>query len=391
MFDVDVAGSSFALRERLFRGETVGDGVIAEIGEYIARHRLYQGGSPARAIRYALPQPRLLIYPSPANPKAAALAQSFAKYGCEEDPNCVLAIGGDGTMLRAIHEHWRLRVPFLGINAGHLGFLLNNADEILDGAFPPPELIMHPMPLLYVEMELADGTWRTGLTFNDAWVERLTGQTAWLEVSVDGEVRLPKLQCDGLLVSTAAGSTAYAISMGATPLLADTPAWLLVGSNVMQPVKWKSAMLSLDSQVEVRCLDPIKRPLNGFIYGMAVGNVVAHESAGQPHRGRRGRVLPVARHHSENSTNPVGRLKAAATIVSPVSEPQSGAVTPDRASPAGTPGPWARRFYRNRAVGAGTALGLLKFARSPVRTITAYTTRAGPPGRRHAGRKESAG
>ena len=72
-------------------------------------------------------------------------------------------------------------------------------------------------------------------------MERATGQTAWLQVKVGHQVRLPKLVCDGLLLATPAGSTAYARSMGATPLLAETPAWLLVGSNVMQPANWKSA------------------------------------------------------------------------------------------------------------------------------------------------------
>jgi NAD kinase len=74
---------------------------------------------------------------------------------------------------------------------------------------------------------------------------------------------------------TAAGSTAYALSMGATPLLAETPAWLVVGNNVMQPRGWKSALLSLDDEVEVVVLDPNKRPVHGFLYGTPVGEVRA--------------------------------------------------------------------------------------------------------------------
>src|SRR5581483_1121947 len=96
-------------------------------------------------------------------------------------------------------------------------------------------------------MQDRSGVWTTVLTFNDAWLERSTGQSAWLQVSISDKLRLPKLVCDGLLVSTPAGSTAYARSMGATPLLADTPAWLVVGSNVAQPPHWKSALLSEDT------------------------------------------------------------------------------------------------------------------------------------------------
>jgi NAD kinase len=219
--------------------------------------------------------PRVLLSYDERNPKARGWAQQFRRYERPDDPNCVLVIGGDGSMLRAIQNHWRLRVPFFGVNAGHMGFLLNNADEVLNGKFPPPEVTARQMPLLYVEMQLKDGSWRDGLTFNDAWVERSTGQTAWVEVKVDGRVRLAKLVCDGVLLSTAAGSTAYARSMGATPLLADTPAWLMVGSNVMQPINWKSALLSLESAVEIRNLDPAKRPLNGYLYGVLVGEVLA--------------------------------------------------------------------------------------------------------------------
>jgi NAD+ kinase len=275
VLDIVLDGSSADLRERLFRGEEVISGLTAEVVDFIRRHRLYQGGPPARSVHYNLAEPRLLIVADERNHKAAAWAEEFSRHSNPANPNCILVIGGDGTMLRAIQHHWRLRIPFFGVNAGHLGFLLNNAEEVLGGKFPPAKMISRPMPLLHVDMETRDGKWRRGLTFNDAWIERSTSQTSWLEVKVDGHLRLPKLICDGLLVSTAAGSTAYARSMGATPLLADTPAWMIVGSNVMHPPRWKSALLSLDSHIEVRSLSKEKRPLKGIMYGMEVGEVIA--------------------------------------------------------------------------------------------------------------------
>jgi len=78
---------------------------------------------------------------------------------------------------------------------------------------------------------------------------------------------------DGILVATAAGSTAYARAMGATPLLMNTPALLLVGSNVMEPPGWTSALLSLDAEVTLVACDPRKRPLNGFADGLPLGRV----------------------------------------------------------------------------------------------------------------------
>ena len=268
-------GSSQAIRELLFRREPV-DGLVApDVRDYIERHRLYRAVLPARTARIRLDEPRLLLEVADLNPRACAWAERFRRYERPDDPNCVLVIGGDGTMLRAIQKHWRRRVPFYGINAGHVGFLMNTAEDAL-AEFPPAELVARQMPMLYVEMLARDGTWRTGLSFNDAWVERSTGQSAWLRVVVDEQVRLEKVVCDGVLTSTAAGSTAYAMSMGATPLLADTPAWLLVGSNVMQPLTWKTgALLSLDATVDVTSLDPVKRPLNGYLHGVLMGEVTA--------------------------------------------------------------------------------------------------------------------
>ena len=173
-------------------------------------------------------------------------------------------------MLRAIRDHWRKRLPFFGINAGHIGFLLNQRTlrELRGG-----ELMVEQLPLLWVEMEGADGSQKGALAFNDAWVERATGQTAWLEVKVDAQERLSNLVADGALVATAAGSTSYASAMGATPLPFDTPALLLVGSNVLKPVSWKPVVLPITSTVELTTLDRTKRPLRGYIDGIPQGQV----------------------------------------------------------------------------------------------------------------------
>jgi NAD+ kinase len=272
--DVQIDGSAATIRERLFHREPVAELLSQDVNDYITRHRLYRPALPARTTQIKLSEPRLVIHGADRNPKVREWAEKFRQYENHTDPNCVLVLGGDGTMLHAIQKHWRLRVPFYGINGGHVGFLLNNAAEAMAN-FPPTELIARQMPMLYVEMQLRDGSWTNGLTFNDAWVERASGQSAWFEVLLNGKVRMPKAVCDGILTSTAAGSTAYAMSMGAQPLLADTPAWLMVGSNVMTPLNFKSALLSLESVIEVRSLDPNKRPVNGYLHGISVGEVIA--------------------------------------------------------------------------------------------------------------------
>jgi NAD kinase len=276
LLQADHGGSSAAIRERLFTRQDVSSNVGPEIATYIERQGLYRGTFPRRMTRFSFQSDfRPLVIHDERNPRAAALAAEFGKDGRHESPNCILVFGGDGSMLHAIQAHWRKRVPFFGINAGHLGFLLNDYHDVVDSRFPSAEVVLRHMPMLFVELQDPSGRWHQRLTFNDAWIERATGQTAWLEVKVDGETRIEKMVCDGVLVSTAAGSTAYARAMGAMPLLADTPAWLLAGSNVLSPPHWKSALLSMNAEVEITSLDCDKRPLRGFVYGAPMGEVRA--------------------------------------------------------------------------------------------------------------------
>ncbi len=268
-----IEGDSTLVRERLFRRQSIAGLVTPDVEAYIKRHGLYRGRIPARSTRFSLAEPRVLLEFDHRNPKAVSWAESIREFVDEENPNCIVVFGGDGTMLHAIRKHWRRRLPIFGVNAGHLGFLLNNADDVL-GKFPPENMVLRQLPLIYVEMQLTDGHWVHALAFNDAWVERSTGQSAWLEIKVNGQVRLPKMVCDGALVSTAAGSTAYAQAMGCSPLLADTPALLLVGSNVMSPRDWTSIIVSQDVAIEFRSLSTERRPLRGFVDGVPQGEVV---------------------------------------------------------------------------------------------------------------------
>jgi NAD kinase len=216
----------------------------------------------------------LKIFFDERNPVAREIAASYAQYESDA-PNCIMVIGGDGTMLQAIRSLWRERLPFFGINAGHLGFLLNARDQVPGEVVPEDGLILRHMPLLYVETLGTDGQMRSDLAFNDTWIERAASQTAWVEVKINDQVRIPKLVSDGVLLATAAGSTAYARSMGGSPLLADSPALVLVGSNVMMPPGFKSALLSLDSELELTSLGGDKRPLDAYVDGVYQGRAVS--------------------------------------------------------------------------------------------------------------------
>jgi len=177
-------------------------------------------------------------------------------------------------MLQTIRRHWRKRLPFLGFNLGHRGFLLNKLPESLDAMLHAP-LMGYLMPLLYVETQDALGNVKRALAFNDAWVERAKQNTAWMRIKYNGETVLEKLIGDGALVATPNGSAAYARAMGAQPVPINSQTIVLVGSNVLEPWGWKVVYLPLDSQIEITALDPVRRPIKASVDGKNLGKVVS--------------------------------------------------------------------------------------------------------------------
>jgi NAD kinase len=246
--DLLVEGASTLIRERLSSGKDVTQMLHPRALAYIERYGLYRAPIPGNWARGTLEGANFFLQANAAIPKVQELsAPLVSRHVPAGEADFISVVGGDGAMLRSIREHWRARLPFFGINAGHMG----------------------------LEFEDESGQTRTAHGFNDAWLERETSQSAWLEITVNNVRRIPKLVSDGALVATAAGSTAYARSMGAPPLLADTPAWLLVGSNVLEPAHWRSALLSPDTTVEIRSLEPKDRPVEAFVDGLSMGRVVA--------------------------------------------------------------------------------------------------------------------
>jgi NAD kinase len=170
-----------------------------------------------------------------------------------------------------------MRLPFVGLNGGTLGFLMNESlPDQLDGT----ELLLYRMPMLRVDTEATDGARSSSLACGDAWVERDSGQAAWLNVAVDGRVQVAKVVGDGLLVATPAGSSSYARAMGATPVPLTAPVLTLAGSNVFRPRFWRPITLPEGSTVTISSLKPDnapgyndKRPIRGFVDGRATGTV----------------------------------------------------------------------------------------------------------------------
>lgn len=156
------------------------------------------------------------------NPKAVALLDGLLKRldaDWQPPSEVAIVIGGDGFLLRTVALHGMSKA-WLGLNAGHVGFLLNDATD-LDGvadALREGRLEFHEFPLVHATITLVDGTVLEERAINDVYLERMTGQAARLRLAVDGTEVVEQLVADGLIFATALGSTAYAYSAGGQPL-----------------------------------------------------------------------------------------------------------------------------------------------------------------------------
>lgn len=269
VIEAERRGASSDIRNSIFHARSCEGLVTPEVRNYIDRFGLYRGTPAERSSTLKLSEIRPILVVDEQNPQAQELAKKFS-YPASASPNVILVVGGDGAMLHAIRKHWRKRLPFYGVNVGHLGFLLNDRN-----ALPAKDEVLssYLLPLLWVEAETTAGEKHTSLAFNDAWVERATGQAAWIRVAINGRERLPRLIGDNVLVATAAGSASYARAMGAHPLPFNTPALLVAGSNILKPPGWKGAVVPMETVIEFSALDPQKRPLAGFLDGEPLGNL----------------------------------------------------------------------------------------------------------------------
>jgi len=265
--------------------ETLVKLVTPEVYKHIVRHRLYQPFVQSRTvndIRFTN-ETRFAILADKRNPLAGTMAATLKKSGLlvsQKNPEALIVIGGDGFMLRSIRKMWRRRLPIIGLNAGHLGFLLSNttaeefATMVLDGL----TTTSYHLPLLYVEAKGTDGSEHRGFAFNDAWVERSGQQTARLavEISTLDWQRNFHLSCDAVLVCLSQGSTAYARSMGVQPVPPGTKQMFLAALATTYPeIRWPPMPLPFDTTVTFEILEAKKRPVRAVIDGVSVGKVTS--------------------------------------------------------------------------------------------------------------------
>ena len=175
--------------------------------------------------------------------------------------DAIVALGGDGLMLQTLHRFINDKIPTYGMNRGSVGFLLNEYREA--GLLPRLRRAMAvKLSPLRMHATTVKGRVVEAIGINEVALLRETRQTAHIEVSVDGQVRMPELACDGVLVSTPAGSTAYNFSAHGPIIPLGAGLLALTAISPFRPRRWRGALLPNGARVEMRVLDPQKRPVS---------------------------------------------------------------------------------------------------------------------------------
>ena len=213
-----------------------------------------------------------------ANPTVEAQAAQVAlsrRYGgvAVAEADVIVALGGDGFMLRTLHAHRARAVPVYGMKFGRVGFLMNQYDA--DG-LPERIAAAHPAMLHPLAMQAGDraGHHHEALAFNEVSLLRQTNQAAHLELALDGEVKLHELVCDGVLLATPAGSTAYNLSAHGPILPLDANVLALTPISPFRPRRWRGAILPASTEVRIRVRMADERPVSATADFIEVRDVV---------------------------------------------------------------------------------------------------------------------
>lgn len=178
-----------------------------------------------------------------------------------KDADVLVVLGGDGFMLHTLHEHVEYQVPVFGMRLGDVGFLMNRyeSDGLVERIEKAREVTLNAL-----SMEAVDGEGKThhALAINEVALLRQTNQAAHITISVNGQERLTKLVADGVLVATAAGSTAYNLSAHGPILPLGTEAVVLTPISPFRPRRWQGAILPAHAVITFDVLQSDRRPVS---------------------------------------------------------------------------------------------------------------------------------
>ena len=214
---------------------------------------------------------------------ADARAALAARYGDAppEEADVIVALGGDGFMLQTLHASQHLHVPVYGMNRGTVGFLMNDYGEagLTERLEAAEEAVLNPLRMRAVSV---DGDVAGALAINEVSLLRMGPQAARLRILVDDRVRMEELVCDGALVATPAGSTAYNYSAHGPILPIGSDVLALTAMAAFRPRRWRGALLPKAAVVRFDVLNPAKRPVMAEADAQSVRNVARVDIRSEP-------------------------------------------------------------------------------------------------------------
>jgi NAD+ kinase len=228
---------------------------------------------PASPLAPVVPIERLTFTASERPEAQEARERLIARYGDAGDKaQAVVALGGDGLMLETLHASLATRTPIYGMNRGSVGFLMNDyaEDDLLERINQAERAVIHPLAMTAVDTA---GREHRALAINEVSMLRQTRQTAKLRIVIDGKVRMSELICDGALLATPAGSTAYNLSAHGPIIPLDARVLALTPISAFRPRRWRGALLSHTAKVEIEVLEGDKRPVSAVADNFEVRDV----------------------------------------------------------------------------------------------------------------------
>ena len=225
-------------------------------------------------------KPKLAFLASETERAQEALRRLVARYGNTpiEAASAIVPLGGDGFMLESLHRYMGLKKPLFGMQRGSIGFLMNayKEDELPKRVAKAQGYRLRP---LRMRVRTIAGETIQALAINEVSLLRETRQSAKLRIEVDGITRLEELICDGMLVSTPAGSTAYNLSAHGPIIPLGSPILAMTPICAFRPRRWRGALLPHTAQVRVRILEAEKRPVSAVADYTEARDVVEVEIA----------------------------------------------------------------------------------------------------------------
>jgi NAD+ kinase len=225
-------------------------------------------------------QKRIALLASTAPDAQRALQQLKRRYKsvAPEKADVIVAIGGDGFMLETQHRFLDVGTPIYGLNRGSVGFLMNayRPNDLIGRVEHAQLTVLRP---LRMRATTASGTEHTAIAINEVSLLRQTRQAAKIEIHIDGVVRLPELICDGILVSTPAGSSAYNLSAHGPIIPLGTDLLALTPISAFRPRRWRGALLPSSAHVRFRIAEADKRPVSAVADYTEVRDVVTVDVA----------------------------------------------------------------------------------------------------------------